>query len=57
MNKATKAKITKDLPIIDGQIKEKERDIQIKSDIDVSDLELYRNSLKEPILIATRQKN
>lgn len=49
MNKATKAKITKDLPIIDGQIKEKERDIQIKSDIDVSDLELLRNSLKERI--------
>ncbi len=49
MNKATKAKITKDLPILDGQIKEKERDIQIKSDIDTSDLELHRNSLKEQI--------
>lgn len=49
MNKATKAKIAKDLPILDGQIKEKERDIQIKSDIDVSDLELLRNSLKEQI--------
>lgn len=49
MNKATKAKITKDLPILDGQIKEKERDIQIKSDIDTSDLELYRNSLKAQI--------
>lgn len=49
MNKATKAKITKDLPIIDGQIKEKERDIQIKSDIDTSDLELLINSLKEQI--------
>lgn len=49
MNKSTKAKITKDLPILDGQIKEKERDIQIKSDIDTSDLELYRNSLKEQI--------
>lgn len=49
MNKATKAKIAKDLPILDGQIKEKERDIQIKSDIDVSDLELLRNSLKERI--------
>lgn len=49
MNKATKAKITKDLPILDGQIKEKERDIQIKSDIDASDLELLRNSLKEQI--------
>ena len=49
MNKATKAKITKDLPILDGQIKEKERDIQIKQDTDVSDLKLYRNSLKEQI--------
>ena len=47
MNKATKTKITKDLPILDGQIKEKERDIQIKSDIDTSDLELLRNSLKD----------
>lgn len=49
MNKATKAKIAKDLPILDGQIKEKERDIQIKSDIDTSDLELLKNSLKEQI--------
>ena len=49
MNKATKAKITKDLPILDGQIKEKERDIQIKQDTDVSDLELHRNSLKEQV--------
>ena len=49
MNKATKAKITKNLPILDGQIKEKERDIQIKSDTDTSDLELLRNSLKEQI--------
>lgn len=49
MNKATKAKITKDLPILDGQIKEKERDIQIKSDIDTSNLELLKNSLKEQI--------
>lgn len=49
MNKATKAKIAKDLPILDGQIKEKERDIQIKQDTDASDLELYRNSLKEQI--------
>ena len=49
MNKATKAKITKDLPVLDGQIKEKERDIQIKSDIDTSDLELLKNSLKEQI--------
>lgn len=49
MNKATKTKITKDLPILDGQIKEKERDIQLKQAIDVSDLELQKNSLKERI--------
>lgn len=49
MNKATKAKITKDLPILDGQIKEKERDIQIKQGIDTSDLELQKNSIKEQI--------
>ena len=49
MNKATKAKITKDLPILDGQIKEKERDIQIKQAIEVSDLELQKNSLKVQI--------
>lgn len=49
MNKATKTKITKDLPILDGQIKEKERDIQLKQAIDISDLELQKNSLKEQI--------
>lgn len=49
MNKATKTKITKNLPILDGQIKEKERDIQLKQAIEVSDLELLRNSLKEQI--------
>lgn len=49
MNKSTKTKITKDLPILDGQIKEKERDIQLKQAIEVSDLELQKNSLKEQI--------
>lgn len=49
MNKATKSKITKGLPILDGQIKEKERDIQLKHTIEVSDLELQKNSLKEQI--------
>lgn len=49
MNKATKTKITKDLPILDGQIKEKERDIQIKQDINTSDIELQKNSIKEQI--------
>lgn len=49
MNKATKTKITKDLPILNGQIKEKERDIQLKQAVEVSDLELQKNSLKEQI--------
>jgi chromosome segregation ATPase len=49
MNKKKKSDIEKDLPVLDGQIKEKERDIKLKSDIDVSDLELQRNTLKEQI--------
>lgn len=49
MNKLISSNVDKQSPVIDGQIKEKERDIQIKSDIDVSDLELYRNSLKGQI--------
>ena len=49
MNKAAKTKITKDLPILDGQIKEKERDIQLKQAVEVSDLELQKNSLKVQI--------
>ena len=49
MNKKIKSDIEKELPVLDGQIKEKERDIQLKSDIDVSDLELQRNALKEQI--------
>lgn len=49
MNKLISSNVDKQSPVIDGQIKEKERDIQIKSDIDVSDLELLRNSLKVQI--------
>ena len=56
MNKATKSKVSKELPILDGQIMEKERDIQIKSDIDVSDLKLLRNSLKEQIKANTEKQ-
>lgn len=49
MNKATISKINKDLPILDGQIKEKEREIQLKREVDISDLEVKKNSLKEQI--------
>ena len=49
MNKATKSRAVKEIPVLDGQIKEKERDIQIKSDTDLSALELARNQIKEQI--------
>lgn len=49
MNKATKSKIDKELPVIDGQIKEKQRDIQLKSDVDVAELELLKNTLSEQL--------
>lgn len=49
MNKATISKINKDLPILDGQIKEKERDIQLKKEVDISDLEAKKNSIKQQL--------
>lgn len=49
MNKKKKSDTEKELPVLNGQIKEKERDIKLKSDMDVSDLELQRNTLKEQI--------
>ncbi len=49
MNKASKSKIEKQIPILDGQIKEKERDVTENADIDVAELELARNGLKEKI--------
>lgn len=49
MNKLILSNVNKQSPVIDGQIKEKERDIQLKQAVDVSDLELQKNSLKEQI--------
>ena len=49
MNKAGIAKAKKDVPVYDGMIAEKERDVALKKAIPVSDLELARNSLKEQI--------
>ena len=49
MNKATKSKAAKELPVLDGQIAEKERDIQIKQSIDISALELQKNAIKEKL--------
>lgn len=51
--RAMKNKIKKDVDDnaekLKGQIEEKERDVQLKQGIDVSDLELQKNSLKEQI--------
>ncbi len=56
MNKASKSKIEKEIPILDGQIKEKERDVTENADIDVAELELAKNGLKEKIKeIKTKQ--
>ena len=49
MNKATKSKTAKELPVLDGQIAEKERDIQIKQSTDISALELQKNAIKEKL--------
>ena len=49
MNRAGIAKAKKDVPVYDGMIAEKERDVALKRAIPVSDLELARNSLKEQI--------
>jgi DNA repair exonuclease SbcCD ATPase subunit len=49
MNKLISSNVDKQSPVIDGQIKEKERDIQIKQAIEISDLELQKNSLKVQI--------
>lgn len=49
MNKLISSDVDKQSPVIKGQIKEKERDIQLKQAIDVSDLELQKNSLKAQI--------
>ena len=49
MNKATKAKVTNDLPFVDGQINEKERDIVIKRDIDLAEWELLKKDLQKQL--------
>lgn len=55
MNKATKARITKELPVLDGQIKEKERDCTVV--VDLAEMELCRNALLEQIERAEQSIN
>lgn len=56
MNKATKSKVAKELPVLDGQIAEKERDIQIKQSVDISVLELQKNAIKEKLSKVTEDQ-
>lgn len=49
MNQKVKSDYNTDSKILDGQIKEKERDIQIKSDIDIAELVLQKNALQEQL--------
>lgn len=55
MNKTSMKKIKDEIPILDGQIKEKERDVVENADIDLSSLELLKNTIKEKI--AENEKN
>ena len=49
MNQKVKSDYNTNSKILDGQIKEKERDIQIKSDIDIAELVLQKNALQEQL--------
>lgn len=49
MNNKIKKDVDDNAKKLKGQIEEKERDVQMKQAIDVSDLELMKNSLKEQI--------
>ena len=49
MNNEIKKDVDNNAKKLKGQIEEKERDVQLKQAVDVSDLELQKNSLKEQI--------
>lgn len=49
MNKAAIARANKEIPVLKGQIKEKERDVTENSNMDFAELELFRNGMKERI--------
>lgn len=49
MNKKVVADIKKEMPIREGQINEKQRDISIKQSKDVGELELKKNALKSAL--------
>lgn len=51
MNNKVKRDIEENLPIIKGQIAEKERDISIKAGFDTAELELAKNDLQERLKV------
>lgn len=57
MNKTSMKKIKDEIPIIDGQIKEKERDVTENADIDLAELELLKNLIKETIAENEKAQN
>lgn len=57
MNKASMKKINDEIPILNGQIKEKERDVTENSDIDLAELELLKNLTKEQIAENEKAQN
>ena len=57
MNKARMKEIKEEIPILDGQIKEKERDVTENSDIDLSSLESLKNTIKEKIAENEKTQN
>jgi hypothetical protein len=57
MNKTSMKKIKDEIPILDGQIKEKERDVAENADIDLSSLELLKNTIKEKIAEDEKTQN
>lgn len=57
MNKASMKKIKDEIPILDGQIKGKERDVTENSDIDLAELELLKNLIKEEIAENEKAQN
>lgn len=57
MNKASMKKINDEIPILNGQIKEKERDVTENSDIDLAELELLKNLIKEQIAENEKAQN
>ena len=57
MNKTSMKKIKDEIPILDGQIKEKERDVTENADIDLAELELLKNLTKEQIAENEKTQN